>query len=113
MIARRSDLDDPGTGPPGGPAPVGPVATWVIRRRWGSSVFGIVAPGHTRRRPSDVVRVVVAATVIALTAVGATDVTRIEHAAFEVFDSLPGGLERVEGIRIDRRAHQRPPARVW
>ena len=72
-----------------------PVATSVVRRRWGGSVFGIVAEGHVRRRPSDIVRVGVAAVVIVLAAAGATDVTKIESAAFDVFASLPGGLEPV------------------
>lgn len=58
---------------------VGPVATSVVRRRWGSSVFGIVAEGHVRRRPSDIVGVVFAVVVIALMASGATDVTRAVH----------------------------------
>ena len=65
-----------------------------VARGWGS-VFGVVAEGHVRRRPSDIVRVVVAAAVVALAAVGATDVTPIEAAAFDVFASLPGGLEPV------------------
>ena len=94
-MSTDADLDDPGDVPPGDPAAIGPVATSVMRRRWGSSVFGIVAEGHARRRPSDIVRVVVAAAVVALTAVGATDVTRIEAAAFDVFASLPDGLEPV------------------
>jgi uncharacterized membrane protein YbhN (UPF0104 family) len=74
---------------------VQPVATSVVRRRWGSSVFGIVAEGHFRRRPSDIVAVAVAAVVIPLTAAGSTDVTQIERAAFDLFASLPSGLEPV------------------
>ena len=81
--------------PPGDETGVRLVATSVVRRRWGSSVFGIVAEGHVRRRPSDIVGVVVAAVVIALVAAGATDVTQIESAAFNLFASLPGGLEPV------------------
>ncbi len=42
-----------------------PVLTSVIRRRWTSSVFGIVAPGAVRRRPSDIGRVITAVVVIA------------------------------------------------
>ena len=37
-----------------------PVLTSVIQRRWTSSVFGIVAPGAVRRRPSDVARILTA-----------------------------------------------------
>ena len=90
-----TELSDPAEVAPRSPAKVHPVARTAVRRRWGSSVFGIVAAGHTRRRPSDVVRVVVAAAVVAVTALGATDVTRIEAATFDVFASLPDGLEPV------------------
>ncbi len=90
-----TDLEDPAEVPPGDPADVHPVATSAVRRGWGSSVFGIVAEGHSRRRPSDIVRVGIAAVVVALAAFGATDLTRIEAAAFDVFASLPRGLEPV------------------
>lgn len=76
-------------------AVVRPVSTSVVRRRWVESVFGMVAEGHVRRRPSDIVAVAVAAVVIALAAAGASDVTRIEGAVFDLFASLPGGLEPV------------------
>ena len=91
----HTDLEDPAEVPPGDPADVRPVATSVVRRGWGSSVFGIVAEGHVRRRPSDIVRVGLAAAVVALAAFGATDLTRLEAAAFDVFASLPSGLEPV------------------
>ena len=42
-----------------------PVLTSVIQRRWTSSVFGIVAPGAVRRRPSDVARILTAIVLIA------------------------------------------------
>ena len=42
-----------------------PVLTSRVQRRWTSSVFGIVAPGAVRRRPSDIGRVVVAALIVA------------------------------------------------
>ena len=76
-------------------AEVRPVSTSVVRRRWVDSVFGMVAEGHVRRRPSDIVVVAVAAVVIALAAAGASDVTRIEGAVFDLFASLPSGLEPV------------------
>jgi uncharacterized membrane protein YbhN (UPF0104 family) len=72
---------------------VQPVSTSVVRRGWGSSVFGIVAEGHARRRPSDIARVVVALVVIAIASAGATEVTTIESAVFDLIASLPGGLE--------------------
>ncbi len=70
-----------------------PVTTSAIRRRWSSSVFSLVAEGQERRRPSDIVRMVVAAILVALAAAGATDVTSIEAGFANLFASLPGGLE--------------------
>ena len=93
-MATNTDPESTVEVPPDDQTDVQPVATSVVRRRWGSSVFGIVAEGHVRRRPSDIVGVAVAAVVIALTAAGSTDVTQIERAAFDLFASLPGGLER-------------------
>ncbi len=72
-----------------------PVSTSVVRRRWGSSVFGIVAEGHARRRPSDIVRVVIVGVLVAVAAVGASETTRLEAAVFDLFVSLPDGLEPV------------------
>ena len=43
-----------------------PVSTSVVRRRWSSSVFGIVDEGRPRRRPSDIARLVVAAALLAI-----------------------------------------------
>lgn len=89
------DLEAPADVAPRPAAEAHAVALSAVRRRWGSSVFGIVAEGHARRRPGDVVRVAVATAVVAVTAFGATDVTRIEAPAFDVIASLPDGLEPV------------------
>jgi hypothetical protein len=72
---------------------VRPVSTSVVRRDWGSSVFGIVAEGQARRRPSDIALVVVALALVAIASAGATEVTTIEAAVFDLIATLPGGLE--------------------
>ena len=81
-----------------GPAPVedgdpGPVTTSAIRRRWSTSVFSMVTEGQARRRPSDIVRMVVALALVALATAGATDVTSVEAGFANLFSSLPGGIE--------------------
>ena len=84
-----------------------PVTTSAIRRRWSASVFGMVAEGHARRRPSDIVRVVVATALVAIAAAGATDVTSVEAGFANLFASLPGGLEPVWDI-VDGLARSSP-----
>ena len=69
-----------------------PVLTSVIRRRWTSSVFGIVAPGAVRRRPSDVGRIVTAIVVIAAVSAGAKSMTLLEAKTFALVAALPAGL---------------------
>ena len=69
-----------------------PVVTSVIRRRWTSSVFGIVAPGAVRRRPSDIARILIATVLIAGLSASATSITAIEAKVFAVVDALPDGL---------------------
>ncbi len=69
-----------------------PVLTSVIRRRWTASVFGIVAPGAIRRRPSDVIRIVVATVVLVATAVGADTIGSVEADVFDLVSALPDGL---------------------
>ena len=83
---------------PGIPAPAEeragflPVITSVIRRRWTSSVFGIVAPGSVRRRPSDIARAVTAAVVITAISVSAQAITTLESDVYAVVAALPDGL---------------------
>lgn len=72
-----------------------PVLTSAVGRRWTSSVFGIVAPGAVRRRPSDVVRLVTATLVVVAAALGSDATTAIEQAVFDLIASLPGGLTGV------------------
>lgn len=78
-------------------APTGflPVVTSVIERRWTSSVFGIVAEGRVRRRPSDVAKVVTAAAFVGLTAAGALAGTKAEGAFVELLAQVPGALDPV------------------
>ncbi len=72
-----------------------PVLTSVVERRWTASVFGIVAPGVVRRRPSDVVRCLTAAVVVAVAAAGSQVTTAIEQGVFDLLAALPGGLTGV------------------
>lgn len=74
------------------PAGVLPVLTSVIQRRWTSSVFGIVAEGSVRRRPSDVARVLTALVVVGLTAAAAQVGTSIEKGVLDFLASLPDSL---------------------
>jgi len=69
-----------------------PVLTSVIRRRWTSSVFGIVAAGAVRRRPSDIGRVIVAVVVITAISVSAQAVTSLEARVYDLVAALPEGL---------------------
>jgi glycosyltransferase 2 family protein len=69
-----------------------PVLTSAVRRRWTASVFGIVAPGAVRRRPSDIGRVVTAAAVLGAISAGASVITTLEEQLFELLTALPGGL---------------------
>jgi glycosyltransferase 2 family protein len=87
------DLEEPGEVQSGAGTGVQPVSTSGVRRGWGSSVFGIVAEGRARRRPSDIALVVVALVLVAIASAEATEVTTIEAAAFDLIATLPGGLE--------------------
>ncbi len=72
-----------------------PVLTSVIQRRWTSSVFGIVAPGAVRRRPSDVARILTAIVLIAAVSASVKSITAIEAKVFAVVAALPAGLTGV------------------
>ncbi|MBL8777261.1 MAG: flippase-like domain-containing protein [Acidimicrobiales bacterium] len=81
------------TAPPEG-APTGflPVVTSVIERRWTSSVFGIVAEGRIRRRPSDIAKSLLATVVVGVLAAGAVKGTAVEGGILSFLASLPGTL---------------------
>ncbi len=64
------------------------VFTSVVRGDW-AGVFGVVSPAAVRRRPSDVVRVVVAAIVLAGATASAQTVTGSERALYDLVVSLP------------------------
>ncbi len=87
--------DGQGAGPDADPADAQgliPVLTSAIRRRWTSSVFGIVAPGAVRRRPSDIGRAITAVVVIAAVSLSAKVVTNLEAEVFAVVAALPDSL---------------------
>lgn len=84
-MARTAHLEDT-------PERVLPVLTSAIRHRWTASVFGIVAEGSVRRRPSDVARLVTSVVVVGLTAAAAREGTVIEAGVLSFLASLPGSL---------------------
>jgi uncharacterized membrane protein YbhN (UPF0104 family) len=65
------------------------ILTSVAARTWAPAVFGVVPEGATRRRPSDVVRAMLAALIVAVTALGADDLTSLELRAFDLLSDLP------------------------
>ena len=69
-----------------------PVLTSTVQRRWTSSVFGIVAPGAVRRRPSEIARILTAALLIVAASVGANTITSVEASVFSIVAALPDGL---------------------
>jgi uncharacterized membrane protein YbhN (UPF0104 family)/tRNA A-37 threonylcarbamoyl transferase component Bud32 len=62
------------------------------RRHWSPSVFGVVERGANRRRPTDVVRVVVAVVVVAVTGAGAHRVLGTERRWFDLVSGFPDWL---------------------
>ena len=58
-------------------------------RRWAPQVFGVLPEGANRRRPSDIVRVGIAALFIVFTALGADNVGGVEKSVFDLLASLP------------------------
>jgi uncharacterized membrane protein YbhN (UPF0104 family) len=68
------------------------ILTAVAPRRWAPAVFGVVPAGANRRRPSDVVRALLATVIVAVTALGADDVTSLEQKFFEFFADLPSWI---------------------
>ena len=60
------------------------------------SIFSIVPDGAVRRRPSDLVRVALAAVVVALTGIAATNhLTDLEHDVYDFFTAAPTALDWV------------------
>jgi uncharacterized membrane protein YbhN (UPF0104 family)/tRNA A-37 threonylcarbamoyl transferase component Bud32 len=65
------------------------ILTAVAPRRWAPAVFGVVPKGASRRRPSDIVRLVASLLVIVITAFGADNVVALEHRVFDLLTDLP------------------------
>jgi uncharacterized membrane protein YbhN (UPF0104 family) len=76
----------------GRPTGVIPVLTSVVRAGWTTSVFGIVAPGELRRRPSDIARVVGSVLLLALLAAMAGNGSAVEEKLLDLLSVLPGVL---------------------
>ncbi len=62
------------------------------RRHWAPSVFGVVERGANRRRPTDIVRVLLAAIVVVITAIGAQTVVGTERRWFDLLAGFPDWL---------------------
>src|SRR4051812_45699537 len=67
-------------------------STFIGRR---PAVFGIVAEGAERRRPSDMVRLAVAALLVVATVAAAEWLSPVEQWAQDLLDKLPGDLDPV------------------
>ena len=65
----------------------------IVGRR--PAVFGIVAEGAERRRPSDLVRVALAALAVVVTVAAAEWLSPVEQWAQDLIDKLPGDLDPV------------------
>ncbi|HEX5096258.1 MAG TPA: hypothetical protein VFX21_09600, partial [Acidimicrobiia bacterium] len=61
----------------------------VAPRHWAPIVFGVVPAGANRRRPSDIVRVFLAAFVVVIAGIGANHVAVLEKRVFELIADLP------------------------
>ena len=61
-------------------------------RRWAPVVFGVVPAGAKRRRPGDVVRVVVSALLVAVTAPAAHSLALREQRLFDLLTDLPSWI---------------------
>src|SRR5262245_8369224 len=61
-------------------------------RRWAPAVFGVVPVGAKRRRPGDVVRVVVSALLIGITAPAAHSLALREERLFDLLGGLPSWI---------------------
>lgn len=65
--------------------------------RWTPALFGVVPPGAGRRRPSEIVRIVVAALVVMVTALGAESLPLLQIIVINSFASFVGGMAPVPG----------------
>jgi uncharacterized membrane protein YbhN (UPF0104 family) len=70
-----------------------PVHTSITRRSLAPSIFSIVPDGAVRRRPSDLVRAVLATIVVAVTAWVAGDLSGVEKGVYEFLTSAPEDLD--------------------
>ena len=65
----------------------------IAPQRWTPSVFGVVPPGASRRRPSDIVRVAIASLVVLLTTIAADDLRSMEKRVFDLLTDLPDWVQ--------------------
>ncbi len=72
-----------------------PILTPLVQDRWLPSVFSLVPDGASRRRPSDVVRIVLSLAVIVLAVAGTTWLTEGQKWVGDGVDAVPDGLHWV------------------
>src|SRR5689334_15214746 len=61
-------------------------------RRWAPAVFGVVPVGAKRRRPGDIVRVVLSALIVGITAPAAHSLATREKRLFDLLGDLPSWI---------------------
>ena len=79
-------------------------STGILRaataRSWSPAVFGVVPSGANRRRPTDIVRVGVAAIAVVVTGIGAHVLAPVEQKIFDLLTALPGWFMRASLPRL-------------
>src|SRR4051794_25436923 len=69
-----------------------PILTPLVQDRWLPSVFSLVPDGAARRRPSDIVRVVLATVVVLVAAVGSSWITTTETWFGDGVEAVPDSI---------------------
>ncbi len=66
--------------------------TTIAPKHWAPTVFGVVSGAQIRRRPGDIVRVVVAIVLVTVTALATNRITSREEKVYELLTGLPAWL---------------------
>src|SRR6516162_4300939 len=64
----------------------------IPSQRWAPALFGVVPPGSSRRRPGDILRLIAAGVLVALTATASHVLAEREKNFFKLFAGLPSWL---------------------
>jgi uncharacterized membrane protein YbhN (UPF0104 family) len=71
----------------------GPELTENVTRRWTTVVFGVVSQARIRRRPGDIVRVVVALFLVTISVVSTNRVSAQERRVYDFFNGFPSWVQ--------------------